>query len=574
MFSVRRERDHLTLAILAFLMVLAAAVLTVDSVFLFSFAVFMLMAVATLYLMEMRRSGHLANIHARHSARSHEHRHLAFRAGCASCRTDGDDSALRRGFCFSSCPVCRPANWADTPSEQTSPPGSAITCNWDRSARSSSQTPWSCTSRLMATRPVATNLHWRGDRSGEIRWAQLDQSGANSSCWLAARMTVLPCLVQIWPGKIRDASERHGKIYPLSRLDGADRHQCLLPCAVARSVNGEYRHGGRRCGRSGLQLRFAALHQPLRSSFGYCIASGAQLRSAGRNYPPVITATYLQAPADRCANSAAGRTNHRSAKNDYDKAAPLRIPAHELRLHPATAEDSSERSHCQLPVRAQARTLRILCVVHGGDVAQPGDSFARGQRISRDEFNDITESYVVRAKERAFLGRSIFPRIMAGRRSIPQPPARRAVPATVGHGWHSTWTPELVLAQSGLSATTPRINSRRVRPPISGSRNLWSGSRNWARQKYESMLRWERRKRGSSGTFSRPMGVGCGAQSSWEYCSWPIWDGSSAACMKMGSAHPERSPEQAASIWYERMARASRATRDAKIESTNCRRSF
>ncbi|MGC2474576.1 MAG: hypothetical protein WA485_09590, partial [Candidatus Sulfotelmatobacter sp.] len=34
MFSLRRERDHVTLAILAFLMVLASAVLTVDSVFL------------------------------------------------------------------------------------------------------------------------------------------------------------------------------------------------------------------------------------------------------------------------------------------------------------------------------------------------------------------------------------------------------------------------------------------------------------------------------------------------------------------------------------------------------------
>ena len=30
-FSIRRERDHITLAILAFLMVLSAAVLTVDS---------------------------------------------------------------------------------------------------------------------------------------------------------------------------------------------------------------------------------------------------------------------------------------------------------------------------------------------------------------------------------------------------------------------------------------------------------------------------------------------------------------------------------------------------------------
>jgi len=62
MFSLRRERDHITLAILAFLMVLASAVLTVDSIFLFCFAGFILMAVATFVLMEMRRSGLAANI--------------------------------------------------------------------------------------------------------------------------------------------------------------------------------------------------------------------------------------------------------------------------------------------------------------------------------------------------------------------------------------------------------------------------------------------------------------------------------------------------------------------------------
>src|SRR5580704_3749180 len=78
MFSLRRERDYITLAILAFLMVLASAVLTVDRFFLFSFAAFMLMAVATFVLMEMRRSGHDASILARHSNDPREHRHMAF----------------------------------------------------------------------------------------------------------------------------------------------------------------------------------------------------------------------------------------------------------------------------------------------------------------------------------------------------------------------------------------------------------------------------------------------------------------------------------------------------------------
>jgi transglutaminase-like putative cysteine protease len=56
LFSARRDRDYYFLAVIAFLMVLAAAVLTVDSVFLFAFSVFLLCAVATFILMEMKRS--------------------------------------------------------------------------------------------------------------------------------------------------------------------------------------------------------------------------------------------------------------------------------------------------------------------------------------------------------------------------------------------------------------------------------------------------------------------------------------------------------------------------------------
>ncbi|MFZ3212113.1 MAG: DUF3488 domain-containing protein, partial [Terriglobales bacterium] len=56
MFSVQRDRDHVYLAIISFLSVLAAAVLTVDAVFLAAFCVFLLLAASTFISMEMRRS--------------------------------------------------------------------------------------------------------------------------------------------------------------------------------------------------------------------------------------------------------------------------------------------------------------------------------------------------------------------------------------------------------------------------------------------------------------------------------------------------------------------------------------
>ncbi|MGH9521521.1 MAG: transglutaminaseTgpA domain-containing protein, partial [Terriglobales bacterium] len=54
MFSVQRERDHVYLAVLSFMEVLAAAVLTVDTTFFIVFCVFTVVAVATFVSMEMR----------------------------------------------------------------------------------------------------------------------------------------------------------------------------------------------------------------------------------------------------------------------------------------------------------------------------------------------------------------------------------------------------------------------------------------------------------------------------------------------------------------------------------------
>ncbi len=66
-FSAQRNRDQVFLAILAFLLVLAAAILTVDSLFLGAFAIFMLLAVTTFVSMEMKRSAAAAETRARES---------------------------------------------------------------------------------------------------------------------------------------------------------------------------------------------------------------------------------------------------------------------------------------------------------------------------------------------------------------------------------------------------------------------------------------------------------------------------------------------------------------------------
>ncbi|HUS19571.1 MAG TPA: DUF3488 and transglutaminase-like domain-containing protein [Terriglobales bacterium] len=56
MFSMERQRDDVYLAVIAFLMILASAVLTVDSFFFVAFSLFLLLTVTTFVTMEMRRS--------------------------------------------------------------------------------------------------------------------------------------------------------------------------------------------------------------------------------------------------------------------------------------------------------------------------------------------------------------------------------------------------------------------------------------------------------------------------------------------------------------------------------------
>src|SRR5438876_589470 len=84
LFSARRERDYYFLAVIAFLMVLAAAVLTVGSMFLLTFSGFMLVAAVAVILMEMRHTAAKSTVHANESRDELAHRHMAFSLAGAS----------------------------------------------------------------------------------------------------------------------------------------------------------------------------------------------------------------------------------------------------------------------------------------------------------------------------------------------------------------------------------------------------------------------------------------------------------------------------------------------------------
>lgn len=78
LFSAQTDRDHFFLAGLSFAMVLAAAVLTVDSTFLFALAGFVLVATGTFILMEMMHASTKAAVQGRDPNLPLVHRKLSF----------------------------------------------------------------------------------------------------------------------------------------------------------------------------------------------------------------------------------------------------------------------------------------------------------------------------------------------------------------------------------------------------------------------------------------------------------------------------------------------------------------
>ena len=279
MFSLRRERDHVTLAILAFLMVLAAAVLTVDSIFLFAFAAFMMMAVGTFVLMEMRRSGHAANIQASHSNDLHEHRRLAFSLARVA-------PALMLMILISGAAV-----FFIMPRMSAGYMG-GYSFGSDLSSGFSDRVQLGQIGQIQQSTAVVMHIQIDGDTVGryDLHWRGVALSKFDGTAWSNPReQSILlrqPDSSFRIPGSnppLRSyvTTSAAARTYdPLPRPDGADRDERFFPGA-GPAAHRRLSDGGRRFPRGGLQLRHRACHQPLRGGIGYCGAGAGRVAHRG-----------------------------------------------------------------------------------------------------------------------------------------------------------------------------------------------------------------------------------------------------------------------------------------------------
>jgi transglutaminase-like putative cysteine protease len=553
MFSLRRERDHVTLAILAFLMVLASAVLTVDSIFLFSFAAFMMMAVVTFVLMEMRRSVHAAGIHARHSNDPQEHRHLAFSLARMA-------PALMLMILISGAAV-----FFLIPRMSAGYMG-GYSFGTDLSSGFSDHVQLGRIGQIQQSNAVVMHIQIDGDRVGgfDLHWRGVALADFDGHTWsnpkeqffLPRRPNnsfAVPRAIGAMQSYVTANLRREHLIHYRVLMEPIGTNVFFL-APWARSVSGDYRLVA--ADSSGVIYDFDSQH-PLgryEADSDIAVPSREELRMAGRSYPAPLAAMYLRLPAldPRVSRLAAQITS--SAGNEFDKAAAVENYlktrfGYTLELPPSAVKDpianflfERKQGHCEYFASAMAVMLRTLGIP---------SRVITGFRS--DEFNDLTANYVVRAKDAHAWVEAYFPGsgwhtfdpTPAGASGTPQGWERLALYLDAMSSFWRDWvvsydtSHQYALGQAAFS----------------GTRGLWDRTRAWARQHYDSMLQWARHSQDRVEHSPRRWAVVAVVIAFVFLLLGNIGRIVRGLHEKWLRAHPERSPEQAAAMWYRRMSR-------------------
>lgn len=554
-FSLRRERDYVTLAILAFLLVLAAAVLTVDSIFLFSFAGFLLMAVATAILMEMRRSAHAATIPAQPGNDPEAHRHLAV----SLARVVPVLMLLILGGAT--------AMFFLLPRMSAGYLG-GYSFGTDFSSGFSDHVQLGQIGQIQQSNAVVMHVRIEGDTTGryDLHWRGVALSDFDGRTWSKPQDQFVLERAPDSSFSIPQFASTGLKSYVPSasaRQQIIRYHVLMEPIGTnvfflapwAQSLTGPYRLLA--TDHYGAVYNYDAQHAITEYEAISDISSppSAELRRASRNYPPRITATYLSLRTVDPRVPQLARQITLNARNDFDRAAAIEDYLrtryrYTLQLPSTTPKDpianflfDRKQGHCEYFASSMAVLLRTIGIP---------SRVVNGFRS--DEFNDLTGYYVIRAKDAHAWVEAYFPGYgwqtfdptPAGSTGIPQGWGRLALYFDAMASFWRDWIVSYDSAHQYVLGQTA----------FSGTRSLWERLRNWARDHYDAMIAWARH---SQDRVERAPG------------KWTFF-GLGALLLLLGlgnlrriarrlrehwlRAHPERSPQQAAAVWYERMARA------------------
>jgi hypothetical protein len=188
-----------------------------------------------------------------------------------------------------------------------------------------------------------------------------------------------------------------------------------------------------------------------------------------------------------------------------------------------------------------------------------------------DEFNDVTGNYVVRAKNAHSWVEAYFPGYgwvtfdptPGGAIESPQGWGRAMLYLDAAASFWREWV-------ISYDASHQNILGKAV---LSGTRGSWERARIWARLRYARLLNWARQ--GQRGVEHAP-GRWFGGSIAVALLLLVLGNAARIGRMirtRRLQAHPERSPDEAATMWYERMARYL-ARRGVKKSTTQTAQEF
>jgi hypothetical protein len=546
MFSVQRDRDHVYLAIISFLSVLAAAVLTVDAVFLAAFCVFLLLAASTFISMEMRRS----------SARAAASRTLpsGTRRLTGSLSTTALALALATALGSSLIFFIMPR--LSTGYLSAYAPHNALVSGFSDEVRLGE------IGQIQQSDTVVMHIQIDGDTRGthDLKWRGVALRAFDGVRWSNPQQqaTALSSpdgnydLSTTRAATVAAVSQRLVRYRVLMEPIGAN---VFFLAPRPRSLSGDYRMITVDDG--GAVYNGAREHAigSYRATSDIGQTAPEELRHATAETPPRIAIQYLQLPAldPRLPQLAHDITAH--APTAYDKAEAIesylqKQYAYTLRLPDTPQRDpvahflfERKAGHCEYFASSMVLLLRTL-----GIPARIVNGFHSG------EFNSVTGSYIVRGRDAHSWVEAYFP----GYGWItfdPTPPGAAESPGAWNRAGlyldalREFWREWVI--NYDFSHQTALSNTLAVR-----SRRWFDSARLWVRRSYESLLARARHVQGEA--ERTPKRIGGMALGVIALVVLLVNFGRLRRMVRVRrlARNPASAPQAAASIWYGRLLRS------------------
>ena len=544
LFSARRDRDFYFLSVIAFLMVLSAALLTVDSVFLLSFAVFMLTAVVSFILMEMRHVSAKAGVNWRQSGMEMTYRNMAGSLAVAS-------PILVLCILLGAAGIFFLLPRASAGYLGAYAPGGEITTGF------SDRVELGRIGEIQQSASVVMHIRIDGDDRGsfDLKWRGVALSHFDGRSWSNNRdeRPLFPRLdgLFVLPPRAGGHSSSPRPIHYRVVMEPVGMNVFFL-AATPESLEGNYGHVAIDDGGGVFNLDPEHPVNRYQATSDIAQTSASSLRRAGQAYPPEVLSRYLGLPALDSRIPELARKITASADNDYDRAAALETYlrthfGYSLQLSRTVPHDpvanflfERKQGHCEYFASSMAVMLRIL-----GIPSRVVNGFRTG------EFNDLTSQYVVRASNAHSWVEAYFP----GHGWVAFDPTPGAsIAATTGWSRISMYADAMASFWREWIVNYDVVHQQALAVSAGSRSRYWfSVLRRWWHRQYELLMAAARRS---------------GTEVAGSPLRWGLGGILTAALLLLAfrlprlllalekfklAARPERSPRRAATMWYERM---------------------